>query len=221
MKKLLYLAICLLQVNLLSAQNETGVALSHYVFPEFKEGMVKMKSGAENKALLNYNSITQEMIFDQNNQKFALSEINTIDTVYIGKTKFVPVDSVFYEVIGTNTPYNLYVQHKCDIQQPGKDVGYGTTTQTSAVNSLSGYYNRVTSGVNPLYNLQLPSDFKISPYTEFCLKKGNGYLKISNQKQLQKIFPTKEAEIKAYLKTYKPDFKNQKDMVALINNIAK
>lgn len=95
MKKLLYLAFCLLQANLLSAQNEPGVALSHYVFPEFREGVVKKKSGAENKALLNYNSITQEMIFDKDNQKYALSEINTIDTVYIDKTKFIPVDSAF------------------------------------------------------------------------------------------------------------------------------
>ncbi len=221
MKKLLYLAFCLLQANLLSAQNEPGVALSHYVFPEFREGVVKKKSGAENKALLNYNSITQEMIFDKDNQKYALSEINTIDTVYIDKTKFIPVDSVFYEVIGTSTPFNLYVQHRCEIQQPGKDAGYGTTTQTSAVTALSSNYNRTTSGFNSLYSLQLPSDFKVLPYTEFWLKKSNGYIKIATAKQLQKVFPTKEVEIKAYIKNYKTDFKKQKDLVALINNVAK
>ncbi len=221
MKKILYLAFCLLQANLLSAQNEPGVALSHYVFPEFMDGMVKKKSGAENKALLNYNSITQEMIFDKDNQKYALSEIKTIDTVYIGKTKFIPVDSIFYEVVSTNTPFNLYVQHKCEIHQPAKDAGYGTTTQTSAVTSLSSNYNRTASGFNSLYNLQLPSDFKILPYAEFWLKKGNGYIRASTAKQLQKVFPTKEVEIKAYIKTYKPDFKKQKDLVALINNVAK
>lgn len=221
MKKLLYMAFCLLQANLVSAQNEPGVALSHYVFPEFREGVVKKKSGAENKALLNYNSITQEMIFDKDNQKYALSEINTIDTVYIDKTKFIPVDSVFFEVVGTNTPFNLYVQHKCEIQQPGKDAGYGTTTQTSAVTALSSNYNRTASGSISLYSLQLPSDFKVLPYTEFWLKKGNGYIKASTAKQLQKVFPTKETEIKAYIKNYKPDFKKQKDLVALINNVAK
>lgn len=40
-------------------------SLSHYVFPEFKPGVVLLKNGVRNNANLNYNAATEEMIFDE------------------------------------------------------------------------------------------------------------------------------------------------------------
>ena len=38
--------------------------VSHYLFPEFTQGVVLMKDGGKNETLLNYNSLTEEMIFE-------------------------------------------------------------------------------------------------------------------------------------------------------------
>ena len=40
-----------------------GKELFHYVFPDFVQGTVKLKSGERHEAILEYNSITEEMIF--------------------------------------------------------------------------------------------------------------------------------------------------------------
>jgi hypothetical protein len=68
-----------------------------------------------------------------------------------------------------------------------------------------------------VYNLQLPSEYKITPYSEFWLKQGNEYVKINNAKQLQKVFPEKEVLIKDYIKKNRPDFKKMKEVIDLIN----
>ena len=49
------------------------VEIYHYVFPEFRKGTVLMKSGTKNEAMLNYNALTDEMIFDQNGKKLAMA----------------------------------------------------------------------------------------------------------------------------------------------------
>ncbi|MEJ7829931.1 MAG: hypothetical protein WKF91_17110 [Segetibacter sp.] len=85
--------------------------LSHYFFPAFIEGTVKKKSGEISKTLLNYNTITQEMIFQEAGTNLALDKIETINTVYLKSKTFVPAGKVFYEV-ATYTLVALYIQYK-------------------------------------------------------------------------------------------------------------
>ncbi len=95
-------AVCL--ISSLFAQSEIiGKRLYHYLFPDFAEGKVKQKSGEINKAQLNYNLLTEEMVFEQSGQQMALDKIENIDTVYILDRKFIPAGQVFYEM-ATNTP---------------------------------------------------------------------------------------------------------------------
>ena len=41
------------------------IEMTHYLFPEFTQGVILMKSGIRNDALLNYNSLTEQMIFEK------------------------------------------------------------------------------------------------------------------------------------------------------------
>lgn len=195
----------------LAAQPEepAGKELFHYVFPVFTEGTVKMKSGEMHKATLNYNTITEEMIFDQAGQKMALDQIETIDTVYIENKKFVPAGEVFYEM-ATNTPVALFIQHKSDVIPPGSNTGFGTS-QTSAITNISTIKN---SG--SLYQLKLPDDFQLVSKTIYWLKKNNNYYVIKNTKDVQDRFPEKAGAIKDFAKANKISFKNEDDVVKLI-----
>ena len=216
----LTLIAILFQANALFAQGQ-GVFLSHYVFPEFREGVVVKKSGSVDKATMNYNSLTQEVIFMQDTTKLALAETNTIDAVYIGKAKFIPVESVFYEEVETDNTVKLYVQHECKVTSvdAGKDIGFGMTSQTTAIVNLSSLNS--PSGLKLVYDLKLPSGYKVTPFSEFWLKTGSKFIKITNTKQLQKALPGKEALINEYIKTNKPDFKNREDMINLIKTLGK
>ncbi len=53
---------------------QKGTVISHYLFPELTAGQVLMKDGTLNAAMLNYNAITEEIVFQQNGQVLALAD---------------------------------------------------------------------------------------------------------------------------------------------------
>ena len=184
--------------------------LSHYVFTDFIKGIVKQTNGKLEETMLNYNSMTREMIFVQNGAYLALGQLENIDTVTIQERKFIPVKEVFYEVVPGN-PVALYINHTCKVIPPGSPSGYGGTTQAFSVGNVSKIMNTAMS-----YSLKLPDDYKIFPETEFLLKKDDGFTRIPNVKQLTKIFPSKAGDIQDYVKKNNISFKRQEDMTKLI-----
>lgn len=210
MKNILFTLFLYFSFSGLSAQDEAGVkVLFHYLFTQFTEGTVKQKSGETNKASLNYNTITQEMIFEQGDQQMALDKTENIDTVFIQPKKFIPVGKVFYEV-ATNTPVALFIQYQTDIIPPGNETGFGKS-ETGAITSVS---DLKSSG--KLYKLKLPDDYKLISKTRYWLKKDDKYISLKNAKDLKNIFPEKAVAIKDYLKTNKANFKNIDDVIKLI-----
>src|SRR4051812_38434987 len=111
MKKFVLITAATFLVCTVFAQEVNNVKqLTQYLFLDFIEGSVLQKSGTVTKTMLNYNTLTQEMIFQQGDQNLTLDRIWEIDTVFIKDKKFVPADNMFYEV-ATNTPVALYIQH--------------------------------------------------------------------------------------------------------------
>ncbi|MBC7426045.1 MAG: hypothetical protein H7321_05870 [Bacteroidia bacterium] len=188
-----------------------GKEFYHYVFPDFTEGTVKKKSGEIVKTLLNYNTITEEMIFQQAGTFRAFDNAERIDTVYIQNKKFVPAGMIFYEV-ATCTPVALFIRHQTEIVSPGNNTGFGTT-QTAAISNLNSLHR---SG--DAYQLKLPDDFKLTSRTEYLLKKnGNyNYINVKNFKQVETVFSEKAALIKDYVKTNKLSFNKSEDVIKLI-----
>jgi hypothetical protein len=101
-KKLVMAILCLffLQSYSLFAQVK-GVEISHYLYPEFADGVVLMKDGRRNPTKLNYNAATEEMLFKQNERVLALAEpsLSQIDTVFLKNSKFILYKKKFMEVL--------------------------------------------------------------------------------------------------------------------------
>jgi hypothetical protein len=171
-----------------------------------------MKSGIKNKALLDYNSLTEEMIFENNGKKLAIGkgQLELVDTVFIEDRKFITMNNKFYELV-YNSKSDLYVEHKCSMIPPGKPTAYGGTSQTSAITSLSS----INSG-GRLYELELPEGYEIKPYTCYWLKKNGELSKFINMKQLMKLYDYKKDLFKAYVKKYDVTYNNQESIVQLI-----
>src|SRR6478609_3440463 len=151
MKKLHLTIICCLLGYVIFAQGNAK-QLTQYLFKDFAEGSVLQKSGTVTKTTLNYNTLTQEMIFKQGDQFLALDKLYEIDTVFLKNKKFVPAGEVFYEV-GTLTPISLFIQHASEIIPPGGETGYGKS-QTSAITHVT---DLKSSG--RAYALSLPDDY--------------------------------------------------------------
>lgn len=186
------------------------VELTHYLFPEFTNGVVLMKSGEKNEALLNYNSLTEEMIFDNRGIKLAIGQLELVDTVYIGSRKFFLLNNKFVELI-YKSKSEVYAEYKCTVKDPGKPAAYGGTSQTSATTTYSSYF---TGG--QVYDLKLPEGYETKPFTHFWLKKDGKLNKFLTVRQLSKFYGEKENLFKAYQKTHEVKYDNQESIIELI-----
>lgn len=186
--------------------------LSHYILPQFTGGDILMKSGQKVKAWLNYNSLSEQMIFDENGKKLAITEnqLNLIDTVYINNRKFCRADNTFLELL-YQSENNLYAEYKCHLEAPGTTNGYGGNSQTSSSSSFSSIEER---GIQ--YELSLPEGYKAKPYTIYWLKKNGKMTSFKNINQLMKLFNDKKEVFKSYKKNHELEYNNQESIIELI-----
>lgn len=166
MKRFFYVLIFSLSFTTTFSQSREAEPY-HYLFAEFTQGIILMKNGTKNPFLLNYNSLTEEMILNVKGNMIAIEmpELDLVDTVTIEDRKFFRMNNTFVELIH-HSLFDLYAEHKCSMVLPGKPTLYGGTSQTSAATSIK----TINSG-GRLYDLKLPDDFQIKPYTEYWLKK--------------------------------------------------
>lgn len=180
-------ALCLYPQNL--------SLISHYVFPEFKDGVILMKDGTKVASLLNYNSASEQVVYIDKGNKLALSDgtIEKVDTVFIQDKKFVLVDGNFMEVIsGSN--FDMYVNYRCKVTLPkDDDSGYGNKSRTSS----SRTYRRAL-GMEGMFELSLPEDYIVKPYIEYKIRNNAGMHNVKNMKQLMKLYKDQKKQIKEY-----------------------
>jgi hypothetical protein len=193
-----------------TAQDSNNESLRQYLFPAFTKGIVIMKSGLLTVSSLNYNMVTEKMIYK--NDTTLMEWINTkpIDTVIILNRRFVPVDEAFYEVV-VNAPITLFIQHRSRLIPPGKPAGYGGTSQTSSSESIS--FLNTKSGV---YNLMIPSEYEIKPAFVYWIRKDNTMLNFLNNRQFVKLFPKKKSEIESYIKENHLNVSNRDDLIKIV-----
>jgi hypothetical protein len=191
------------------AQNHR-TEISHYIFPEFMKGTDLMKTGGKNITMLNYNALTEEMIFDTNGKKLAFAHPEQVDTIYIDGRKFFALENKFVEIIYSNK-CELYAIHKCSLVDPGKPAAYGGNSQTSATTTYSSFL----SG-GQAYELQLPEGTQTKPFTEYWLKKEGKLTQFVSLRQLSKLFSDKSDLFKKYVKENKVDYENQESLIAVI-----
>ena len=207
-----FFRLWLIAILMVMADTVHSKEISQYLFPQFMEGSILMKNGVVNKARLNYNAGTEEMVFMQNDKVLALAEVtlNQIDTIYIQQRKFIYLDKKIMEVLH-NSGYRLLAHYKCRVIPPGKPAGYGGTSQTSAVDSYSSWIQ----GGN-MYELQLPDDFKVIPYSVYYLEKNNEKKTFASMGQLKKYYQKKSKFFDDYVQKNNPDFNNQLAIAQLV-----
>ncbi len=210
MKRLLNILVLMLICNLLPAQpGDRGTFLTHYIFPAFTTGEVHKKGGEIIKASLNYNTLTDEFVFDENGQKLALDHLEVIERVDVENRSFIPVEKGFYEVVVT-APVALCIQYHSDILPPGNETGFGKS-QTGAITNANDLKR-----AGMAYALQLPADYKITTKKTFWLKDKNKFKLVKNAQDVKNVFINKKDDINIYLRENKVNFKSEEDLIKLV-----
>lgn len=183
------------------------------MFNEFTPGIVKLKTGAVTAQVLNYNIITNEMIFDNNGKYMAVADPSGVDTITINDRKFIPINGKFYEVL-VESKLPLLEEFTAKIIAPGAPVGYGQNSEVAAVTS---YKSLLSNGYS--YELALPSGFSVKPGYIFWIIKDGQLEKISSSKQLIKIFPEKRDLINETIKKNDLKLSKREDIIMLVRFI--
>ncbi len=190
-----------------------GVKLSHYVFNDFSNGIVRMKSGETYNQFLNYNILTGEMIFGNGGKYLAIATPENVDTVYIRDRKFIPLNNKFFEVL-INSKAPLLLEFTSSISEPGVSTGYGGTSATTASTTFKTLLNN-----GGAYDLKLPDGFKVIPGYIYWIMKDGILEKVANAKQLIKIFPDKKDVINDAVKRNDLKLSKREDIIMLVKLI--
>jgi hypothetical protein len=215
LKKLFLLtgAVTLMCASNIFAQATVKQTNSPFIFPEFTTGTVFQKNGATLEAILDYNTITQEMMFDQNGKKLVLDQVDNIDSIAIQNMIFVPAKGMFFEKL-TKTSIALYAQYKGKIVK-GDPVDGRIGTSSSTLNgTLGGKKNDSDKPSN--YDMILPQGYMIETHITYWLKKDKDYTQAPNLKAFSKQFPGKESQIEAFIKENNISFSKTQDLIRLI-----
>ena len=193
---------------------QEAVPVAHYVFEQFSKGRVLQKNGHADDAMLNYNVLSREMIFESTpGQYLALASPNNVDTVYILDRKFVPANGEFYELL-LGGPYRLFLQYACTIKEPGAGLGYGMSSVTTASPALQALIKN-----GGAYHLTLPDGFEVVPVYIYWVYTNGGYNKVSNAKQVMALVPGKKEALAAFIKANNINFSKRHDMIELAKQL--
>lgn len=192
------------------SQNDSLVNLPNLLLPRFTKSVVKLKSGAVNTAILNYNTVEQEMVFMQGKQFFILDNPLQIDSVFMANRTFIPMEKGFYEVLLKGV-ITLFWQHKSYVEFEGYPTGYGAKSQAQAPN-----YVRQIYGSNGAINLKVPQGYKVVEDPQYWVRYNMQMRPFDNKRNFLKIFPEKEKELNSFISDNKIDFKKSEKVKELI-----
>jgi hypothetical protein len=205
----LVLFTCVLPV-VVNGQKTSQEEMPQYLYPEFIKSDVLMKGGKINTVQMNYNIVTERMVFISNDKYYDMTNPDMADTVFLNGCKFTPVGKSFYEVLLSN-PIALYIQHKGSLMSAGKPVGYGGTSQTTS----STYISSIEFSGHQA-NFALPKDYIINPFTVYWIRKGEKWSDFSNEKQLLGLFPGNAAQIKSFIRENRLKIERPENLTRII-----
>ncbi len=184
-----------------------------YIFDEFKNGKAVYKNGAVVYAKLNYDPLSQRMLFLSPSDNALLEIVNPSDISYInieGRMFEQIKGNLFYERINYNN-FIFYIQWRYKAVSEGKPSGYGTTSTTSAITSVS-----VINKEGRTIPLNVSEKFNYKPDNFYYIKINNTQKRFSSPDSLAKLLKAHKEEIKKYIKENKLDFDNPEDIKSAV-----
>jgi len=187
------------------------------LFPEYQKGNVYFKNHKVVGSLLNYETVTKEMLFKQNDQVLSLGLTQTIDSVVIAGRVFVNYEKCeFFEKTSAGNG-DLYIQYISTLISQGKQAGFGGYSQVSKVESIGSMTTTDGGQTHQTDELSSNERFKARINFSFWIRRDGKFIAISSQKQVLKAFPNKKQKIQSYLTDHKIDFESVDDVKSLLN----
>lgn len=207
----------LAQYNKIAQQEQNEQLKNQLLDPVFQFGKVTFKDGAISEQNFNYYlHLSQICYIGEDGNPLVLSDLSGIEKVTYGDRTFIPIDkykSKAAEVLITFSDESvLLLQRQSKVTRVSDSSGpYGTSTETTTISRLNTMHEW---DINQ--PLEAESMYKRIVKENFLLMHSGKIHDISKLKALKKIFRSNWKEIEAYAKENKTDFKNQEDLIDLL-----
>lgn len=194
-----------------NAQESNG-----YYFKDFTNGQVFLRNKQFARGKFNYDYRNKQMHFLNGNTDMIVENLQDIDTIIIDKTRFIPYEGRFVEVMKEGKTA-LLIEKEVNTRERGKVGAMGMATHGSVqAIDVNARFQRV-NGENNM-DLTIYKDEIKNIY--YILIKRN-WKSFRNQATFLKLFPKKQQEsIKETIKKLDVDFDNPEDVLNLWNKIS-
>ncbi|MBQ2857258.1 MAG: hypothetical protein IJE78_09100 [Bacteroidaceae bacterium] len=209
-KKTLLLSILLTFGLFAFAQESNG-----YYFKEFTQGQVILKNKQFARGKFNYDFVNHQMHFLNGTTDMIVENLPDIDTIIIDKTRFVPYEGRFMEVLQGKKAVVL-LEKEVNTRERGKVGAMGVATHGSVqAIDVNTRFQRVNGDNNT--DLTIYKNEIENTYFTYIKRKWEPF---RNQATFLKLFPKKKQEnIKEIIKKLDVDFENPEDVVKLLDQI--
>lgn len=195
---------------LVSAQESNG-----YYFKDFTSGRVILKNKQFARGKFNYDFVNRQMHFLNGKTDMIVENLEDIDTVIIDKTRFIPLEGRFLEVM-KGKKSALLIEKEVKTRERGKEGAMGLATQGSVqAIDVNARFQRVNGENNT--DLTIYKDEIKNIYLIQIKKKWKSF---RNQATFLKLFPKKQHEqLKEQIKAEDIDFDIPEDVLKLWDKI--
>ena len=207
---IILLLFCIPLFNFAQTATDTSIRRQSMIFEQFVEGKVLLKSGAISEAPLNYLSTDQSILFTKEGVMYTLTELNSIDTIYISGRRFVPINNLVYEVVFDSGKVALVVTYNSRLKPLIATVDHTGSSKQSI--------NVVSNTVSDVYLTRLyKGNYAVEIVKHYWLK---NYTKVSRANRLKDFLNTfKESSHPAIInfeKTNHINYSVESDMIKLL-----
>ena len=211
-KKTFLLFICLTVCSMASAQESNG-----YYFKDFTYGQVLLKNRQFARGKFNYDFVNHQMHFLNGSTDMIVEHLPDIDTIIIDKTRFIPYENRFVEVLKGKKAV-LLIEKEVKTREEGKAGAMGLTTRGSVqAIDVNARFQRVNGDSST--NITITKDEIKNIYMAQFKRKWETF---RNQATFLKHFPKKQQDpIKEQIKALNVDFDQPEDVLRLLEAIAK
>ena len=209
--------LCLLIVHM-SAFAQSNIIKSPYLIGKETWSIATVKNGLPLRERFDYNCDRQRMEFlDQNNMNLELTNIATIDTIFLGTHKMIPFHNRFLEVYHKSPTYELKVDYKLSAVNRGKmNHGMGIKSQANGIETID---LQITGHVPQEGRYSNIDAWEYIPHHTYYISYEKKTKSFNDKKSLLKLFPDKREEIEENIHKIKVNFNNPAEVNALLKSI--
>jgi len=162
---------------------------------------------------MNYSYLVGEMHFIQSKDTLVIVNKKDIKHIIMEQDTFF-YDKVYMELISQQGPVIVSLNEYIKLKEVQKKDPYGTSSSGSSTQS---YGSLPTDG--KFYKLTANEDMIFQRVWDYYISTPASGFEPFNKKNVFKLFPQNEDEIKSYLKSNDIDFKSREDLIKLAGYI--